>query len=205
MRLPLSASVRGRLRSSISRFSCDPTLLPGADFASIAQTGKRARHSCIGKLKGVMLGDPARRPKAVVIRTRRKPKGKKELFAVAAVALVAYLVYPGDTLSGIAASHGATLAAAPAANPHISDPNLINPGQAVEIPSGLVCRAGVGRPAKLLAGVAHPVQLLTTVAHSAAALAGVVHLAQLHGPGHRQPERSRRTERAFLQVVGLLV
>jgi murein DD-endopeptidase MepM/ murein hydrolase activator NlpD len=71
---------------------------------------------------------------AVVIRTRRKPKGHKELFA--AVALVAYLVQPGDTLSGIAASHGASLAAVEAANPQIANPNLIYAGQTVTVPGG---------------------------------------------------------------------
>ncbi len=54
----------------------------------------------------------------------------------AAVALVAYLVQPGDTLSGIAASHGVSLAAVEAANPRISDPNLIYAGQRIEIPGG---------------------------------------------------------------------
>jgi len=54
----------------------------------------------------------------------------------AAVALVAYLVQPGDTLSGIAASHGVSLAAVESANPRISDPNLIYAGQTVEIPKG---------------------------------------------------------------------
>jgi hypothetical protein len=54
----------------------------------------------------------------------------------AAVALVAYLVQPGDTLSGIAASHGASLAAVDAANPQVSDPNLIYAGQRIEIPGG---------------------------------------------------------------------
>ena len=81
-----------------------------------------------------MPGNPARRPKAVVIRTRRKPKGQKKLFA--AVALVAYLVQPGDTLSGIGASHSASLAAVEAANPQFSDPNLIYVGQTVRIPEG---------------------------------------------------------------------
>ena len=81
-----------------------------------------------------MPGNPARRPKAVVIRARRKPKGQQKLFA--AVALVAYLVQPGDTLSGIGASHGATLSAVEAANPQFSDPNLIYVGQAVHIPEG---------------------------------------------------------------------
>ena len=54
----------------------------------------------------------------------------------AAAALVAYLVQPGDTLSGIAASHGASLAAVEAANPKLSDPNLIYTGQTVELPEG---------------------------------------------------------------------
>jgi LysM repeat protein len=84
--------------------------------------------------KEVTPGDPASRPKAVVIRTRRKPKGQKELFA--AVALVAYLVQPGDTLSGIAASHGVSLAAVEAANPQLSNPNLIYVGQRIEISRG---------------------------------------------------------------------
>jgi hypothetical protein len=52
----------------------------------------------------------------------------------AAVALVAYLIQPGDTLSGIAASHGVSLAAVEAANPQLSDPNLIYTGQRIEIP-----------------------------------------------------------------------
>ena len=55
---------------------------------------------------------------------------------LAAVALLAYLVKPGDTLSGIAASHGAKLAAVEAANPQIKNPNLIYAGQTVKIPEG---------------------------------------------------------------------
>jgi len=81
-----------------------------------------------------MPGGPARRPKAVVIRTRRKPEGHKEL--IAALALAAYLVQPGDTLSGIAASHGVSLAAVESANTKIADFNLIYAGQTVEIPGG---------------------------------------------------------------------
>jgi LysM repeat protein len=54
----------------------------------------------------------------------------------AAVALVAYLVHPGDTLSGIAASHGASLAAVEAANPKIANPDLIYAGQTIEVPGG---------------------------------------------------------------------
>src|SRR5277367_5813718 len=54
----------------------------------------------------------------------------------AAVALAAYLVQPGDTLSGIAASHSVSLAAVEAANPHISNFNMIFAGQTIELPSG---------------------------------------------------------------------
>lgn len=81
-----------------------------------------------------MPGEPVGSSKAAVIRTRRKLKGNRELFAE--VALVAYLVQQGDTLSGIAASHGVTLAAVEAANPHISDPSRIYVGQTIEIPLG---------------------------------------------------------------------
>lgn len=52
-----------------------------------------------------------------------------------ALALAAYLVQPGDTLSGIAASHGVSLAAVEAANPKL-DPSLIYAGQSVDIPGG---------------------------------------------------------------------
>ena len=52
----------------------------------------------------------------------------------AAIALVAYLVKPGDTLSRIAASHGVSLAAVEAANPQLSSPSLIHAGQRIEIP-----------------------------------------------------------------------
>jgi LysM repeat protein len=55
---------------------------------------------------------------------------------LAAVALAAYLVHPGDTLSGIAASHGVSLAAVEAANSQLSNPNLVYAGQTVEIPEG---------------------------------------------------------------------
>jgi LysM repeat protein len=53
-----------------------------------------------------------------------------------AVALVAYLIQPGDTLSGIAASHGVSLAAVESANSQLSDPGTIYAGQTVKIPEG---------------------------------------------------------------------
>jgi|ERR1700733_3578747 tyrosinase len=45
-----------------------------------------------------------------------------------------YVVQSGDTLSGIAQKLGVSLQALEAANPQISDPNLIFPGQLVTIP-----------------------------------------------------------------------
>jgi len=61
----------------------------------------------------------------------------------AAVALAAYLVQPGDTLSGIAASHSVSLAAVEAANPHISNFNLIFAGQTIELPQGASAAAAI--------------------------------------------------------------
>ena len=55
---------------------------------------------------------------------------------LSAVALVAYLVKPGDTLSGIASSHHVSLAAVEAANHQITNPNLIFPGQTIKVPKG---------------------------------------------------------------------
>ncbi len=54
----------------------------------------------------------------------------------AAVALVAYVVQSGDTLSGIAAGHGVSVAAVEAANPQLSDPNMIYVGERIDIPRG---------------------------------------------------------------------
>ena len=47
-----------------------------------------------------------------------------------------YTVRSGDTLSGIAARHGVSLSALTAANPQIRNPNLIHPGQKINIPGG---------------------------------------------------------------------
>jgi LysM repeat protein len=54
---------------------------------------------------------------------------------LAALALVAYLVQPGDTLSGIAAAHSATLAAVETANSQIPNFDMIFAGQTVKIPA----------------------------------------------------------------------
>lgn len=45
-----------------------------------------------------------------------------------------YSVQKGDTLSGIASRHGVSLSALIAANPQISNPNLIYPGQQIKLP-----------------------------------------------------------------------
>ncbi len=47
-----------------------------------------------------------------------------------------YSVRSGDTLSGIATRHGVSLSALTAANPQIRNPNLIHPGQKINIPGG---------------------------------------------------------------------
>ena len=54
---------------------------------------------------------------------------------LSALAMVAYLVQPGDTLSGIAASHGVSLAAVETANPQIDNFDRIYQGQSLQIPS----------------------------------------------------------------------
>jgi hypothetical protein len=90
----------------------------------------------------------------------------------AAVALAAYLVQPGDTLSGIAASHSVSLAAVEAANPHISNFNLIFAGQTIELPSGSSAATAItgaqAVPAQQSASVQHsvPVQQSAPVQQS---------------------------------------
>ena len=83
----------------------------------------------------------------------------------AAVALAAYLVQPGDTLSGIAASHSVSLAAVEAANPQISNFNLIFAGQTVELPSGATAVISGTQAAPVHQSV--PVQQSAPVQHSA--------------------------------------
>ena len=47
-----------------------------------------------------------------------------------------YTVKRGDTLSAIAQQHGVSLSSLVAANPQISNPNVIHPGQQIHLPSG---------------------------------------------------------------------
>jgi len=49
-----------------------------------------------------------------------------------------YVVQPGDTMSGIAKKLGVSLGALEAANPQITDPNKIFPGQVLTVPSNVV-------------------------------------------------------------------
>ena len=48
--------------------------------------------------------------------------------------MLPYVVHQGDTLGGVAQSFGVSLSALEAANPHITNPNLIFPGQVILIP-----------------------------------------------------------------------
>src|SRR5579875_1522573 len=75
------------------------------------------------------------------------------------------MVQPGDTLSGIAASHGASLAAVEAANPQLANPNLIFAGQSVKIPAGGSSAAG-SATATAQAPVAHTYTAQAPVAHT---------------------------------------
>src|ERR1700733_15923733 len=83
----------------------------------------------------------------------------------AAVALAPYLVQPGAPLSGIAASHSVSLAAVEAANPQISNFNLIFAGQTVELPSGATAVITGSQAAPVHQSV--PVQQSAPVQHSA--------------------------------------
>jgi len=57
----------------------------------------------------------------------------------------AYVVKPGDNLSDIARQHGVSLDALIRANPQISNPNLIRPGEEVTIPTGAQASATAPR------------------------------------------------------------
>lgn len=50
--------------------------------------------------------------------------------------MIAVPVATGDTLSGIASEHGVSLSSVEAANPGISDPNLIYTGEKIAVPAG---------------------------------------------------------------------
>ena len=52
-------------------------------------------------------------------------------------------VKPGNTLSGIAAKAGVSLAAVKAANPQITNPSLIKPGQVVNIPAAAPAKPAI--------------------------------------------------------------
>ncbi|MTI81747.1 MAG: LysM peptidoglycan-binding domain-containing protein [Firmicutes bacterium] len=57
-----------------------------------------------------------------------------------------YTVQPGDTLSAIAQRYGVTVDAILAANPGITDPDLIYVGQQIRIPTGEVPTGGIVTP-----------------------------------------------------------
>lgn len=102
----------------------------------------------------------------------------------AAVALAAYLVQPGDTLSGIAASHGVSLAAVEAANPQIGNPNLIYAGQSVSLSGGSSAQGHTSQR-----GYAHTAQASTpTYSHSTyrspSSIAGTTKTSTGRSSGH---------------------
>ncbi len=56
-------------------------------------------------------------------------------------AVVTYIVRPGDTMGAIAAAHNLSLAALEAANPQVTNPDVISPGEVLNIIAG-----GSGQP-----------------------------------------------------------
>ena len=68
------------------------------------------------------------------------------------IAIEIYVVKPGDTLSGIAGQFGVTLGALEAANPQITNPDLIFPGQVIRIPTNAVIYTV--QPGDTLSGIA---------------------------------------------------
>jgi LysM repeat protein len=57
--------------------------------------------------------------------------------------VMTYVVRPGDTMSGIAAAHNLSLAALVAANPQVTNPNVIHPGEILTLTGGAIQRAGM--------------------------------------------------------------
>jgi murein DD-endopeptidase MepM/ murein hydrolase activator NlpD len=55
-----------------------------------------------------------------------------------------YVIQPGDTLGGIAAKHGTTVAAILKENPEIDDPNKISVGQKIDMPGSSSGSGGSG-------------------------------------------------------------
>jgi LysM repeat protein len=74
------------------------------------------------------------------------------LVPLAEIAIQIYVVVPGDTLSDIAGRSGVTLGALEAANPQISNPDLIVPGQVIRIPTSAVIYTV--QPGDTLSGIA---------------------------------------------------
>jgi len=56
--------------------------------------------------------------------------------------VVTYVVRPGDTMSGIAAAHGLTLAVLLAANPQVTNPDVIHPGEVLTLTGGAIQLTG---------------------------------------------------------------
>jgi LysM repeat protein len=74
-----------------------------------------------------------------------------------------HTVGPGDTLSGIAARSGVSLAQVEAANPQIADPNLITVGELVNVPDG---QAAAVSPSPASASATEPATAPSTAATS---------------------------------------
>lgn len=90
--------------------------------------------------------------------------------------VVTYVVQPGDTMGRIAAAHNLTLATLEAANPQVADPDLIHPGQVLNLTG---THRSAGNPASSPASV----PASTPTSKAAAIRVDQVGYALFHGDG----------------------
>lgn len=133
-------------------------------------------------------------PRPVSYGRSSKAYGGYILFALALAAAIT--VQPGQTLSGIASSHGVSLAAVEQANPQITNPDLIFAGQHVNLSGGGSSwvpaghsqspHSGYSAPSSHSAPVARP-----SYAHSVspASVAPVYHHSATHPVYHQAIQR----------------
>lgn len=82
--------------------------------------------------------------------------------------VVTYVVRPGDTMSAIAAAHNISLATLEAANPQVTNPDVISPGEVLNLIGGHSPRqaAGSPQPPAISSAAAIPVGDVTYAAYN---------------------------------------
>lgn len=112
------------------------------------------------QIPGTATAQPTTKPAAKpapkpVAKPAPKPEAKPAPKPPVTPAVTTYTVQPGDSLSAIAARHGATLAALIAAN-DIADPALIFPGQQISVPGKATAPATAPNSENSFAGYTYP-------------------------------------------------